>query len=578
MSGERRLVLRNHETKTSPQQTASDLASAPVFCLHLLMTSERAELNQQLLEIFGAPLLDYALNGVAVPEVSEDDTPRQYGISQLSQICAEIRSDDDPVNQREHVHRQLVRTADAGRPLATALRLQCGGTVPEPVSEDPFVDALYELAVLALPLEMLPLLPRDPSWVPGRSTNFVGIRLNRTYQRCYITLLEDPELSTLFPAPEGGRRWDPHDPLNARLVTTNLLWSTGDGGTTTVGAVPASLLAFVFTRMRLARELTVSALPDHVEHAVHTVRRLARRKRSSVPLVVPLDNIELEPDVQEIPLGSGRILPAAEFADRVPGVSPDDPAVLVLESDLRLLDALPPQSSEEDVENDFGRRVKHREGTITVARRKIEERITAGRLAITLPSKEGAAIAPTVAYRQVVNPLRGDGGGARGWSRGSSSSMPMCTVDAATAAEMSQLAAAAFDLPSSMAMGARRIVSAVGERIDPLDAFVDAIIAWENLLGSETEVTFRLCAAIAKLLEVDDSDARLALFKELKDLYGVRSGLVHGDREPKPSDATNMRDRAVHVALTMLRAIAGSDELCEARSAGERNRLVLLGA
>ena len=74
----------------------------------------------------------------------------------------------------------------------------------------------------------------------------------------------------------------------------------------------------------------------------------------------------------------------------------------------------------------------------------------------------------------------------------------------------------------------RRLVSAVAYRAEPADKLVDSVMAWENLFGTRTESSFRVTAALARLLETDRTKRR-ALYKELAELYGVRSRVVHGD-------------------------------------------------
>src|SRR5699024_9636301 len=52
----------------------------------------------------------------------------------------------------------------------------------------------------------------------------------------------------------------------------------------------------------------------------------------------------------------------------------------------------------------------------------------------------------------------------------------------------------------SIDIGMRRLLSASTMRADPIDAFVDAVVCWENMFGVHTETTFRVTASIAKLL------------------------------------------------------------------------------
>lgn len=80
---------------------------------------------------------------------------------------------------------------------------------------------------------------------------------------------------------------------------------------------------------------------------------------------------------------------------------------------------------------------------------------------------------------------------------------------------------------STIDVAAARLVSAIGRRLDPVDSLIDAVMVWENLLGTSTETTFRVTASLAKLLE-SDRVQRQKLQKELAKIYGIRSRIVHG--------------------------------------------------
>jgi hypothetical protein len=73
----------------------------------------------------------------------------------------------------------------------------------------------------------------------------------------------------------------------------------------------------------------------------------------------------------------------------------------------------------------------------------------------------------------------------------------------------------------------RRIESAAGVRTEPIDTLVDAWIALEGLVGTGDEVTFRVTAALAYLLD-RGAGSRAPLRKALARLYDLRSKLVHG--------------------------------------------------
>lgn len=104
---------------------------------------------------------------------------------------------------------------------------------------------------------------------------------------------------------------------------------------------------------------------------------------------------------------------------------------------------------------------------------------------------------------------------------------------------------------SSVDIAARRLVSAIAHRTDRSDALIDAVMTWENLLGTETEVSYRVCASLAKLLEKDVTE-RDTLYKNLSEIYKVRNGLVHGGTI-HASKVNKACSDAIEVAVRALR-------------------------
>jgi len=76
-------------------------------------------------------------------------------------------------------------------------------------------------------------------------------------------------------------------------------------------------------------------------------------------------------------------------------------------------------------------------------------------------------------------------------------------------------------------------------------------MVWENLVGTSAETTFRVTAALAKLLEADKSKRR-TLRKELAELYEIRSRVVHGTTIEDRS-ITDAADRSLKYAVQALR-------------------------
>src|SRR6185312_8372250 len=99
-----------------------------------------------------------------------------------------------------------------------------------------------------------------------------------------------------------------------------------------------------------------------------------------------------------------------------------------------------------------------------------------------------------------------------------------------------------------------RVVSCISDRLDPVDGFIDAVMAWENMFGNGPELKFRISMAIAKLLE-ENVDARVRLQKAVSTLYDRRSEIVHGSKTVSHETAAVMRNEAVTIALRCLRVL-----------------------
>ena len=123
-------------------------------------------------------------------------------------------------------------------------------------------------------------------------------------------------------------------------------------------------------------------------------------------------------------------------------------------------------------------------------------------------------------------------------------------------------------------VAAKRIVSAIAQRSDRSDALIDAVTAWESIVGTRTETMFRVTAALAKLLE-KESSRRAALRKELGKIYDVRSRVVHGELV-NSLGVWEAADRAIDVCLRALRALfSRPEDWLTAKSNERADRLIL---
>ncbi len=195
-------------------------------------------------------------------------------------------------------------------------------------------------------------------------------------------------------------------------------------------------------------------------------------------------------------------------------------------------------------------------------------------LAAALGSADGAPMScPAVAWVTELAPLPG-----------SSASRPMQPsgappgrsepMNAAAISGLSEWAARLADADlSRIAIGVDRVLRSLWEP-EPTESLIDAVIAWESMLGTRAETAFRVTAALAKLCE-DDIDRRLSARKELAAVYNARSRLVHGD--PVDGQILDHRARAVATALEAMRRLVRDrpDLLMLAKSSARADRLLL---
>ncbi len=126
----------------------------------------------------------------------------------------------------------------------------------------------------------------------------------------------------------------------------------------------------------------------------------------------------------------------------------------------------------------------------------------------------------------------------------------------------------------SIDLAAKRLVSAIGRRTDRTDALIDAVIVWESLVGTSSETSFRVTGALAKMIETEPGKRR-SLMKELRDVYGVRSRVVHGAEVPQ-KDLQSATTQAITAAVQALRICYERGPEWQALTSEERANKVLL--
>jgi hypothetical protein len=92
--------------------------------------------------------------------------------------------------------------------------------------------------------------------------------------------------------------------------------------------------------------------------------------------------------------------------------------------------------------------------------------------------------------------------------------------------------------------------------IDHVDALIDGVIVWENLFGTSDiqELSYRVSMTMACVLS-QQPGLRLAYQSEIKNLYTLRSKIVHGGRHLRSGENRDKRDRVQELTLLAMRAL-----------------------
>jgi len=122
-----------------------------------------------------------------------------------------------------------------------------------------------------------------------------------------------------------------------------------------------------------------------------------------------------------------------------------------------------------------------------------------------------------------------------------------------------------------------RLNLAIYERKKPKDAIIDGVIAWEALFSEAFETTLKVTGSISKLLY--NIEERPDKYKRLKDLYDLRSEIVHGKQVKKSllkkEDVNALKDEIIEIGLSTLKLILKNDNLLKLTTS-ERIKKVLI--
>ena len=124
-----------------------------------------------------------------------------------------------------------------------------------------------------------------------------------------------------------------------------------------------------------------------------------------------------------------------------------------------------------------------------------------------------------------------------------------------------------------------RLKYAIFERSQAEDSIVDAIIAWEGMFSEAFETTFKVTGSISKFLY--ESTNRSKFYNRLKDLYNLRSVIVHGKNRSKSllnkENPEKLRSEVIKIGLECMKKLLRDEELLELEPSDRVKKIMVLG-
>lgn len=471
--------------------------------------------DREAVELFGKEAISF----IAATTVDELDA-HLSGSTQLPQTKAAVVAEmlvvgRELLAQTPHAHLLLGRLCEPRGTLpsfAVDWMDRSGQRIVPAVSSDPVIAAIRELAAATYPALLMTITPQPL----GHSTMLFAHPAAERFQKA---VRGDAILTQLAPerSDQSGHHGSYYD-------------STGTGGGLQLSLLGSILVTRAWDLALARGGGDFTDLEQAIDDLTAALRAAIVGKSATVPMAIGLTGLLLPKGLDHItlPFGtlrrataahrrlhpflrSGVLQTTTESGDTVTMDYAGD-LVLVTDIDYRLV------LGKRDLGPDWPTPM-----TSDTAEAHADTIALAAALGIT--RQEPVVVAPT--WRVAFSPLSHGGGGWRD-GRDYRGLLPI----AATVDETNALREWAVSIhagrTSELAVGIRRTLSALRERSDPADSLVDLVIAWENLFGADTELRFRISAALARLLgntPAQRSDIQARAGK----LYVTRSKIVHGD-------------------------------------------------
>lgn len=532
-----------------------------------------------LLEVVGPRLLQYVLNSDEASITghfrgSPLGEPREAVLRELALVLGQLipEPNADPFLRQMQLDALGTYIPQDATSYINTLRVRCGGSISAGASSDPVVSLLLPVARDMYPLFLLPL-PPEPAFNAFAPSMARSLFQHPGRASVDDAVMNDPELNRLFPEDSE------HAGRSGQFIS-----SAGRGGGIQLAMFADLLIRSSWSWLKLDSEApALREFLEGVATSVNRIRDAVMGRSVSVPVRIGLTGVKLPDNAPPVVLPWGT-LRATRDLDRemVPSSIVGALSTTTAEGVQVVID----YSGDIVLETEIPYRIELGQHDITAGWPQrlrgfevIQRRIESIQLGLLLAISSDPQPMVVMAWQRVLDPLSQGAGMSWNDTRRTPNLVPHQLAQETLHEWAQWITDVDARRVPTVEVAIRRTIRSAVERSDPSDALVDAVIAWENLVGSrEGEPTLRISAALAWLLE-DDPASRRTRQTALKKLYQLRSDVVHGNRPLNGPEAAQGSREARMVAVEALRKLFRErpELLRECGDGSERSLRLMLG-
>lgn len=416
---------------------------------------------------------------------------------------------------------------------------QLGGEQVHVDIPDPVVSSASKIALEIFPLFLIKL-PTNSHFFIDTLSHLSSLTYKLEERQTLIdSVMADPSLVKLF-TNVGENEMDTHCQYMA---------SSGRGGGLQLAVFPNTLVANAYELMKIRGDISREALLASVAETIEMLRNLGEGNQIEVPAFVGFHNVGLD-DFSEMELESGKV---RAYNEEILSLIPSQARPSTLGGENKILGLIleykyPYQIilGEQQGRNRWPPELEQARKKLDLAQENLS-------FTLALAINRTPAIGINQAWSLVFDPLCH--GTNISWSHSARSPMPHYLLKRNEIDAIKYWSKIINDSDDEkIRLAIRRILSSINDRMNPIDGFIDSIIAWENLFGGNAELSYRISVSIAKLLK-EDLEERLELQRKIVKFYTDRSKVVHGVKEITHDVAVEKRDECLRIALDAMKKL-----------------------